>query len=104
MVRPVGPAEWGGGAPTAIPASGAILSLAPKDWQYHNNDQRALVVRVAGVRLDISNCGYEREWVWIEGHEVEWADREPPGHRMQALIRVAAIPDAARDSAYREQA
>jgi hypothetical protein len=39
--------------------------------------------------------------VWIEGYEVERPGQEPPGHRVAALIRVAAIPEAARDRQYR---
>jgi hypothetical protein len=56
----------------------------------------ARTLRVVGVRHDLSRW-YGGQWVWVEGHEVERPGENPPGHRMQILIRVAAIPAAARD-------
>jgi hypothetical protein len=88
---------WGGGPPRCIPARGTTLTLEGDDWWLSGG--RSLVIRIAGVRVDISRW-YDRQWVWVEGHEVEHPDQEPPGHRMQIRLRVAAIPPAARDPEY----
>ncbi|MBT8226021.1 MAG: hypothetical protein HKP61_16680 [Dactylosporangium sp.] len=84
--------EFGPVSPCAVPAAGAVLTLAPGDWRYHDGT-RTLTIRVAGVRKDISQW-YGGKWVWIEGHQVERPGQMPPGHPMQILIRCAAIPPA----------
>jgi len=81
--------------PDQVPQVGQILTLKPEDWRYHDGN-RKLVVQVAGVRDDLSNY-YDGKWVWIEGWEVELLraqpdGQEPPGHRMQVLVRCGAIP------------
>ena len=76
--------------PKRVPDVGQVLKLEPGDWRYHDGT-RHLTIRVAGVRAELSRW-YGGEWCWIEGHEVERPWEEPPGHRMQVLMRVAAIP------------
>jgi hypothetical protein len=84
--------------PAAVPVSGGVLTLAPGDWRYHDGT-RSLTLQVVGVRRDLSRW-YGGQWVWVEGYEVERPGENPPGHRMQVLIRVAAIPAAVRDPQY----
>ena len=82
-------------APKRVPDVGQVLKLEPGDWRYHDGT-RSLTIRVAGVRAELSRW-YGGEWVWIEGHEVERPWENPPGHRMQVLMRVAAIPGESED-------
>ena len=84
-------------APRRVPDVGQVLTLAPDDWRYHDGT-RHLTIRVAGVRDELSHW-YGGDWVWIEGHEVERPWEEPPGYRLQALIRVAAIPGGGDEEA-----
>ena len=83
--------------PKRVPDVGQVLTLAPDDWRYHDGT-RHLTIRVAGVRDELSHW-YGGDWVWIEGHEVERPWEEPPGYRLQALIRVAAIPAGSDEEA-----
>jgi hypothetical protein len=94
----VSPSQRDRQPPDAVPAVGQVLTLAPEDWRYHNGG-RTLTIKVAGIRHDISPW-YQGQWVWVEGHEVEHPDHEPPGHRVTALVRVEAIPAEARDPQY----
>ena len=91
MTRASVPPRW-------VPAFGVVLVLDPDDWRYHEPG-RHLTIQVAGARPDISRW-YDGDHVWIEGHEFEHPDRHPPGHRMQVLVRVDAIPEPARDPEY----
>ena len=93
MTRASVPPRW-------VPAFGVVLVLDPDDWRYHEPG-RHLTFQVAGVRHDLS-IHYDGDWVWIEGHEVEHPDRHPPGRRMQILVRVDAVPEAARDPDHRQ--
>jgi hypothetical protein len=74
--------------PDRVPVFGQILTLAPGDWEYHDGT-RHLTLMVA--RADLSHW-YQGTKIWIEGWEVEHPDQHPPGHRMQILVRCAAIP------------
>jgi hypothetical protein len=94
----VSPSQWDRQPPDAVPAVDRVLTLAPEDWRYHNGG-RTLTIKVAGIRHDISPW-YGGQWVWVEAHEVEHPNQEPPGHRVTVLVSVAAIPEAARDPQY----
>jgi hypothetical protein len=67
-------------------APGTLVELRKEDWRYGG---RPLRLRVGEVRHDISRY-YQDEWIWIVGEEVD-GDDTPQG-RVEALVRVAALP------------
>ena len=72
--------------PDRIPGPGTVLNLAVEDVQYRDTPLRLHIER---SRPDIS-LWYDGQWIWLEG--VELAEDGAPIQRVQALVRVAAIP------------
>lgn len=70
-----------------VPA-GSVLVLSEDDWRY---GEERLTLRVERVRHDLSRY-YDNEWVWIEGETL--GSDGSSGRRVEALVRVAAIPRA----------
>jgi hypothetical protein len=50
-----------------------------------------LTLRVTRVRHDLLEF-YQREWIWLHGHERYWDGTEASEER-SFLVKVAALPD-----------
>ncbi|MBM0229198.1 hypothetical protein [Micromonospora sp. ATA51] len=69
-------------------ASGDVVQLSEPDYKYGVGPLR---LRIARVRLDLS-AWYDGQWVWLEGTEIRWDDRDRDGPFRQVLVRVSALP------------